>query len=291
MDRGRKIALALTVLLVFGVGGERGVPETDDIATPQEAQLLQPTVNSTKTPVPDEEEYALGERILQYGMRGKDVAEMQDILSGLGYDVGETDGVFGRKTRAAVFAFQRANGLHKIDGKVGPETLSWMLAEMAINQVTQTPSPTPTPVLTPSPVPTSSPTPEPDMDNAPFEMGSIEMQIAGESVKLFIGRNEAGDLLYPLCGVMTHLGFDCFYDDAGSFQLQHSEDGTEIALMTSGEEGLCESAMASVDGVIFLMDSQRQVYLYSGEAYVTQSILEQLGADFELIDGSISIAW
>jgi peptidoglycan hydrolase-like protein with peptidoglycan-binding domain len=39
-------------------------------------------------------------------MRGAEIAAMQAKLAALGYSVGEIDGVFGRKTEAAVMALQ-----------------------------------------------------------------------------------------------------------------------------------------------------------------------------------------
>jgi Putative peptidoglycan binding domain len=55
------------------------------------------------------------ERLLRFGSRGPDVAEVQALL-GL-----TADGRFGARTRAAVIAFQRSAGLEP-DGIVGPLT-------------------------------------------------------------------------------------------------------------------------------------------------------------------------
>ena len=49
------------------------------------------------------------------------IEELQQALSSAGYDPGAADGTFGRRTEAAVVAFQEANGL-SVDGRVGPET-------------------------------------------------------------------------------------------------------------------------------------------------------------------------
>lgn len=49
------------------------------------------------------------------------VAKIQAALKKAGFDPGPIDGVAGRKTRAAVMAFQKANGL-KADGRVGKMT-------------------------------------------------------------------------------------------------------------------------------------------------------------------------
>ena len=51
------------------------------------------------------------------------IEELQQALSQAGYDPGPIDGTFGRRTEAAVVAFQQANGL-SADGVVGPATAS-----------------------------------------------------------------------------------------------------------------------------------------------------------------------
>ncbi len=60
--------------------------------------------------------------ILKKGMRGEEVLQLQMILNKLGYDCGEADGIFGKKTVAGVTAFQADHGL-KEDGIAGPITL------------------------------------------------------------------------------------------------------------------------------------------------------------------------
>ena len=53
--------------------------------------------------------------------RGSDVTRLQEALTRRGFNPQGVDGAFGRNTRAAVMAFQRANGL-EVDGVVGPNT-------------------------------------------------------------------------------------------------------------------------------------------------------------------------
>ena len=64
----------------------------------------------------------VGRPMVSYGSRGDAVRRLQELLNALGYDCGSVDGIFGSKTKAAVLAFQKANGLGA-DGIVGP--LTW----------------------------------------------------------------------------------------------------------------------------------------------------------------------
>ena len=57
------------------------------------------------------------------GSSGSVVTQIQNALRNQGYYTGETDGVFGSKTEAAVKKFQQAKGL-TVDGQAGPQTLS-----------------------------------------------------------------------------------------------------------------------------------------------------------------------
>ena len=60
--------------------------------------------------------------MLRTGSRGDAVRKLQELLNAKGYTCGNVDGIFGSKTKAAVLAFQKANGLGA-DGIVGP--LTW----------------------------------------------------------------------------------------------------------------------------------------------------------------------
>ena len=69
--------------------------------------------------------FALGDRLLYVRrppLRGDDVTELQRRLNALGFDAGREDGLFGRRTDAAVRDFQRNVG-EDPDGIVGPETI------------------------------------------------------------------------------------------------------------------------------------------------------------------------
>jgi len=56
-------------------------------------------------------------------MRGDDVLKLQKELKRNGYDPGQLDGIFGRKTQRAVKQYQRDHGL-KADGIAGKRTLA-----------------------------------------------------------------------------------------------------------------------------------------------------------------------
>lgn len=70
---------------------------------------------------------------LKRGSRGNEVKEVQSLLGGL-----TVDGIFGKKTEAAVRAFQAANGL-KVDGIVGKQTWAALLGETAPEPVFRQP--------------------------------------------------------------------------------------------------------------------------------------------------------
>lgn len=55
-------------------------------------------------------------------MRGEDVKQLQEILNKLGYNCGEADGIFGKKTCEGVKAFQRSTKFLTIDGIFGPKS-------------------------------------------------------------------------------------------------------------------------------------------------------------------------
>ena len=68
---------------------------------------------------------------IRRGSTGPDVVECQEDLIQLNYDVGPAgaDGVYGRKTEAAVKAFQANSGL-TADGICGPRT--WAALDAAV---------------------------------------------------------------------------------------------------------------------------------------------------------------
>ncbi|MBR6953797.1 MAG: peptidoglycan-binding protein [Clostridia bacterium] len=64
-----------------------------------------------------------GSGTLALGSSGITVRNVQTRLKALGYPVGSVDGKYGKKTQAAVAAFQTCNGL-TADGKVGAKTMA-----------------------------------------------------------------------------------------------------------------------------------------------------------------------
>ena len=261
-------------------------PSEEPAAAP--AVIVVSAMPTQQAPVTQEEigEAQLGERILLRGMEGEDVKIVQRRLYELGYYLDEVDGVYGLKTRSAVYAFQRAHKLPKVDGKVGPQTIAAMFSSDAIVKPTPTPTPTPTPrptpTPTPSPEPTPVPTPVPDGAGAPFEMAKETVYVGDQEIELMLGADENGERLYPLCGVLSHLGYEYAYA-AGSWRLTRARDGAEIALMTAGLAGINPGAMGSYDGVIFLADDMARVFVYEDEAYLTEAMLERMGVSVILV--------
>lgn len=286
--------LACLILAMAAGAGAEGVMlgvQVKDTPAPTAEPIAEPTATPFALVAVTQQEMesaGLGSRILWRGMEGEDVRLMQRRLYELGYYLGEIDGVFGLGTRTAVYGFQRAHKMEKVDGKVGPATIAAMFAEDAIVKPTPTPTPTPTPKPTPTPTPTPIPTPvptaTPDASAAPFAMEQMEVYVDDQPLQLFVGRTDEGELLYPLCGVMGHMGYECAYA-AGSWQLTPIADGDEIALMTDGQSGLCAAAMGSIGGVIFLADDAARVYVYGEEAYVTGEMLQRLNLSCLLVGG------
>src|SRR5512139_3262679 len=60
---------------------------------------------------------------LEQGFSGSVVRKLQRKLKKLGFSPGRLDGVFGKKTRAALIRFQKSRGL-VADGIAGPRTLA-----------------------------------------------------------------------------------------------------------------------------------------------------------------------
>lgn len=100
---------------------------TDGVAGPSTLQTLySSSAAKSSTPVS-----SIG-TTLESGMKNSGaVKAMQTRLKSLGYLTGTADGSFGDATKAAVIAFQAANGL-KADGKAGTSTLNRLYSDAAI---------------------------------------------------------------------------------------------------------------------------------------------------------------
>lgn len=79
---------------------------------------------------------------LMIGMKGSDIARVQERLKELNYLSGKADGYFGSKTESAVYAFQKRNSL-SADGKVGKHTLSVLMSSKAKKASSSTPQESP----------------------------------------------------------------------------------------------------------------------------------------------------
>lgn len=67
----------------------------------------------------------LGDRTIRLGMKGSDIAQLQQKLNSLGFWSGHVDGIFGVKTKNAVIKFQKSKNI-TADGVVGNRTLSML---------------------------------------------------------------------------------------------------------------------------------------------------------------------
>ncbi|PWA08396.1 endopeptidase SpoIID/LytB [Pueribacillus theae] len=82
--------------------------------------LMESNVKSSKEAP---EENGSSNKLLRIGSVGPDVTNLQNKLQAAGYHTAAVDGIYGSQTAQSVRNFQKAKGL-KVDGIVGPETLS-----------------------------------------------------------------------------------------------------------------------------------------------------------------------
>lgn len=141
------LAVAISVLLLRDGGQPSATPVTEPAtttsaptesspSTPTTAPPTSPSTSTTPTTTtpstPGASTFTLPEGTkLRLGEGDPAlVSELQRALSDAGYDPGPIDGTFGQGTKAAVIAFQQANGLSP-DGVVGPETASALNSALA----------------------------------------------------------------------------------------------------------------------------------------------------------------
>ena len=106
--------------------GPAGIEEVLQIKQPVKAGMVKAA------------QITLGSRLLMNGSKGTDVKELQELLIGLGYDVGSTgaDGKFGKNTESGVIAFQKKNRL-TADGKYGEKTHAALMAAVGQTETTE----------------------------------------------------------------------------------------------------------------------------------------------------------
>ncbi|WP_280771887.1 peptidoglycan-binding protein [Salipaludibacillus daqingensis] len=81
---------------------------------------------STKQELETNEPVWPKDMVLSIGDEGKKVKEVQSVLHDGGYYLSTIDGVFGPKTKKAIYDYQKKHGL-QIDGIVGKETISTLI--------------------------------------------------------------------------------------------------------------------------------------------------------------------
>jgi lysozyme len=90
---------------------------------------------------------------LQQGSSGQAVTDLQNALAAAGFSPGPADGQFGPNTKAAVVAFQNANGLTP-DGIVGPLTRAALAAALSGSPASSSsPAPASAPAAPAAPAP------------------------------------------------------------------------------------------------------------------------------------------
>ena len=247
-------------------------PEQSDAAPEGEAEEAQEALPER-----------LGTRVLRKGLSGEDVSALQRKLRELGYLQGEPDGLYGRQTVQAVEAYQRDQGLSKVDGKAGQETLqslfgaSIFFAQSAPREGelgTAVPTATPSPVVTPTP----------DVQKLPFE-GHIQPVYLGEQAfDLVVGVQ--APRLYPLCGVMMHMGYATEVSE-GTWTF--SALGREtISLMAQQDDGRFDGAIGAIGSMLFV--SEEPVYVYGNEVWAGGALLRSLGLHLVETD-EITVIW
>ena len=101
-------------------GGNAKAAKVKATATPTATPKATATPKPTATPASSNNKVAVS-GTLREGDSGSDVKTLQQKLIQMGYLKDSADGIFGKKTAAAVTAFQKANNL-KADGIVGSQT-------------------------------------------------------------------------------------------------------------------------------------------------------------------------
>ncbi len=115
---------------------------------------------------------------LQLGSQGVAVAQVQAMLTLLGYYTGPVDGQYQDSTAIAVATFQQAAGL-AVDGVMGANTWAALLPSPNGQAATEPTEPTETPAAS---VPFPSPSLETPSESAPSEAPSSEETASEEAI-------------------------------------------------------------------------------------------------------------
>lgn len=122
------------------------------VSTPTATPYATATTIAAITVRPTATVAATDDGTLRHGSSGTAVSALQQALKSLGYYSGSVDGQFGTGTKAAVIAFQSANGL-TADGVAGSRTLNRLYSDQATAY-----SPTQSPYVTYTQAPVTGPT-------------------------------------------------------------------------------------------------------------------------------------
>lgn len=121
----RRVALAglaaLAVVVLVAVLIARALGDDTEAGSGATTPTTQPAPTETQPPASGAQTLPRGAR-LELGDEGRQVRRLQRALAGLGYDVGEVDGIFGSGTQDALRSFQRDAGL-EADGVLGARTV------------------------------------------------------------------------------------------------------------------------------------------------------------------------
>jgi peptidoglycan hydrolase-like protein with peptidoglycan-binding domain len=135
--------------------------------------------------------------------RRETVYETQELLTLLGYDPGPIDGLYGKRTGAAISAYQSANGL-LVDGQPSTALLAHLRASAQAQQTSkaaipppaapspETQSTVPTEILSPPPAGTAAPGAE------PTDAGNVAVAALAADGAAYVGQvvNTSGTYLH-----------------------------------------------------------------------------------------------
>jgi peptidoglycan hydrolase-like protein with peptidoglycan-binding domain len=141
--------------------------------------------------------------VLRSGSKGAAVKTLQTKLKAAGFDPGPIDGSFGPKTKTALLAFQRANGL-VADGICGPKTWARLNSTGAAKPPASTSPSTGTPTLKKGAKGAAVTTMQTKLREAGFSPGAIDGSFGPATQKALIAFQRANGLAADgVCGPKT----------------------------------------------------------------------------------------